>query len=53
MTFTQAPWSLKDLFPATDAPELESAFAELQQRVTEFEKYRPDLAPAMDVEHFM
>ncbi len=53
MTFTQAPWSLKDLFPATDAPELESAFAELQQRVTEFEKYRSDLAPAMDVEHFM
>lgn len=53
MTFTQAPWSLKDLFPGTDAPELESAFAELQQQVTEFEKYRSDLAPAMDVEHFM
>lgn len=53
MTFTQAPWSLKDLFPGTDALELESAFAELQQRVTEFEKYRSDLAPAMDVEHFM
>lgn len=53
MTFTQAPWSLKDLFPGTDAPELETAFAELQQQVTEFEKYRPDLNPAMDVEHFM
>lgn len=53
MTVTQAPWSLTDLFPATDAPELEAAFGELEKRVAEFEQYRADLKPEMDVEHFM
>jgi oligoendopeptidase F len=53
MSFSQSPWSLTDLFPATDAPELEAAFGELQKQVTEFEQYRTDLSPAMDVEHFM
>lgn len=53
MTFSQSPWNLTDLFPATDAPELESAFSELQKQVTEFEQYRADLNPGMDVEHFM
>jgi oligoendopeptidase F len=53
MTFSQSPWNLTDLFPATDAPELEAAFGELQKQVAEFEQYRADLDPGMDVEHFM
>ena len=53
MTFSQSPWNLTDLFPATDAPELEAAFGELQKQVAEFEQYRADLKPGMDVEHFM
>ncbi|PKN94551.1 MAG: oligoendopeptidase F [Chloroflexi bacterium HGW-Chloroflexi-6] len=53
MTFSQSPWNLTDLFPATDAPELEAAFGELQKQVAEFEQYRADLNPGMDVEHFM
>jgi oligoendopeptidase F len=53
MTFTQSPWSLSDLFPAADAPELENAFSELERRVTEFERFRADLSPNMDVERFM
>lgn len=53
MTFSQSPWNLTDLFPATDAPELEAAFGELQKQVAEFEQYRADLKPGMDVENFM
>ena len=53
MTFSQSPWNLTDLFPATDTPKLEAAFGELQKQVAEFEQYRADLDPGMDVEHFM
>ncbi len=53
MPFTQTPWSLSDLFSANDASELETAFAQLEKRVTEFEKYRADLTPNLDAEHFM
>jgi oligoendopeptidase F len=53
MTVSLSPWSLTDLFPATDAPELEAAFSELQKQVAEFELYRADLNPGMDVERFM
>jgi oligoendopeptidase F len=53
MTFTQSPWKLNDLFPATDAPELEAAFGELETRIAAFETFRADLKPDMDPEHFI
>jgi oligoendopeptidase F len=53
MTFTQSPWSLKDLYPGTDSSELEAAFGELEKQVKTFEAFRPDLKPDMDPEHFM
>lgn len=53
MTFNQSRWSLKDLFPSHDSPELEGAFKELGKKVTSFEAVRPDLKPDMDVERFM
>lgn len=28
MTFSQSPWKLSDLFPASDAPQLQAAFDE-------------------------
>ncbi len=53
MTFTSTRWSLEALFPALDSPELESGFTELEARVGEFEKFRADLTPDIDPEHFM
>ena len=41
--FTQTRWSLADLFPSADGPEIEAAFSQLQAEVTEFEKVRPQL----------
>ncbi|NSW53868.1 MAG: M3 family oligoendopeptidase [Anaerolineae bacterium] len=52
-TYTQSRWSLTDLFPAPDSPELESAFAEMDSLVSRFEQIRPKLNEAMDVEEFM
>jgi oligoendopeptidase F len=51
--FTQARWSLADLFPAINSPELEAAFSRLDAIVTEFEKIRPELSPDIPVERFL
>ncbi len=53
MTFTQTKWSLDDLFPAFDSPELDAAYKELDAQVTAFEALRPKLSAEMDVEDFM
>ncbi len=51
--YTLSPWSLSDLFPAHDSPEMKAAFDELEARVAEFEALRPELAPDMPVEAFL
>lgn len=53
MTFTPKAWSLDDLYPAFDSPELETAYAELEEQVTAFESLRPTLNPEMDVDDFI
>jgi oligoendopeptidase F len=53
MTFTQSPWSLSDLFPAQDSPEMKSAFDELDIKVVEFEALRPSLSPTMPQAAFL
>ena len=53
MTFTQTKWSLDDLFPAFDSPELDATYKELDEQVTAFEALRPSLSAEMDVEEFM
>lgn len=52
-TYTQSRWSLTDLFPSDDSPELEAAFTEIDTLVKDFETLRPKLQDAMDVEEFM
>ena len=47
MTYTLSPWSLDDLFPSLDSPEMQAAFEELEAQVLEFEALRPSLAPGM------
>ena len=51
--FQQTRWSLADLFPAIDSPELEAAFTQLDALVTEFEKVRPELSPEITLERFL
>ncbi len=51
--FTQTRWSLADLFPGIDSPELEAAFPKLESLVAEFEKVRPDLTSEISAERFM
>ena len=53
MTFTQSPWSLSDLFPAYDSPEMKAAFDELDVKVVELEALRPSLSPEMPPDAFL
>ena len=41
--FQQTRWTLQDLFPGTDSPELEAAFTDLKTRVEAFVLVRPKL----------
>jgi oligoendopeptidase F len=53
MTYKLGKWSLDDLFPGFDSPEMEEAFKTLEAEVAEFEEFRDKLSPDMDVEEFM
>jgi len=53
MSFTQSAWSLKDLFPSLDSPELEAAFKALEAQVADFEKIRPQLKPDIPAGSFV
>ena len=53
MTYKQSPWSLSDLFPAQDSPEMKAAFDELDDKVIVFEALRPNLSADITEEVFM
>jgi oligoendopeptidase F len=53
MTFTQAKWSLADLYPGFNTPELESAFDVIEEQVTSFEGLRANLTPDMPADRFV
>ena len=53
MYYTQSPWSLNDLFPALDSPEMQAAFTELDAKVSEFEALRPTLMPSISAQDFL
>jgi oligoendopeptidase F len=50
--FEQSDWTLGALLPAHEGPELEGIVAELEARVTEFERYRERLSPDVTGEMF-
>lgn len=52
-TFTQTRWSLADLFPFPDSPEMKAAFETLSKQVEGFEKTRELLIPDINVTSFM
>jgi oligoendopeptidase F len=53
MTYQLSPWSLADLFPGLDSPELEAAFKQLDEHVASFENLRPQLKAEMPVSSFL
>ncbi len=53
MPYQLSPWSLADLFPGLDSPELETAFKKLEAHVGDFEKLRPQLKAEMSVSSFL
>jgi oligoendopeptidase F len=53
MTYSQSPWSLSDLFPSSDSPEMKAGFDELDVKVVEFEALRPSLSADMPKEAFL
>jgi oligoendopeptidase F len=46
-------WSLKDLFPSPESPELETAFKSLKSKVVAFEKNRSLLTESTTTEQFL
>ena len=52
-TYTQSPWSLSDLFPSQNSPEMEAAFTELESKVASFETQRPRLVNDIPIEAFL
>jgi oligoendopeptidase F len=44
-TYSLSRWSLGDLFPSIDGPELRKALSDLDRRTAAFEKHRKQLSP--------
>jgi oligoendopeptidase F len=53
MTYLQTRWSLEDLFPSLQSPELEAAFDAMQERLQRFEQARPVLSPELSESTFL
>jgi oligoendopeptidase F len=51
--FKQKVWSLDDLFPGYDTPELKAALEEVKTKAAEFEAYRSDLKPDISEKKFL
>lgn len=52
-TYTQNPWSLKDLFDGYDDPKYETSFEEIKKAVEEFQAYREQLKPEIKEDLFL
>jgi oligoendopeptidase F len=52
-TFEKDRWSLADLFPSGDSPEMEAAVSELEKLVSAFENFREALVDDISLETLM
>ncbi len=46
-------WSLADLYPSHDSPEMQAAFADIEAQISAFEALRPDLKADISVQAFL
>jgi oligoendopeptidase F len=52
-TYLQSRWSLADLFPSKDSPEIKATMDEMEARAADFEARRPDLTSEIGLERFL
>jgi oligoendopeptidase F len=52
-SFTMKRWSLSDLYPATDGPEMKKDFSEMEKEIAAFEKMRASLTESISFTDFM
>ncbi len=52
-TFNQTRWSLDDLYPSPNGPEIEASFRSLKNAVSDFEKTRPQLTADISADDFL
>src|SRR5258708_7174473 len=52
MEYLQTQWSLADLFPGFESPDLETAFDQVEELVSAFEGVRAGLSATIDAERF-
>ncbi len=52
-TYTQSPWSLKELFDSFEDPKIEETYQTLLKNVEKFESYRDELKPDISTERFL
>ncbi len=52
-TYSQAGWSLDELFPAHNSPEMKAALADLEAQVAAFEACREQLNPEIAADDFL
>ncbi len=53
MSYKLSTWNLKELFPAFNSPEFESAFDQIEEQVASFEGVRGKLRADIPVEEFL
>ena len=53
MAYLQTKWSLADLFPGFDSPDLQAAFDQVEEQVASFEGVRGKLKSGMETEQFI
>ncbi len=53
MSYAQSRWSLHELFPSIQSPELEAAFQEMQDRLSRFEQARVHLSSDLSESDFL
>ena len=51
--YQQSTWSLTDLFPGPQSPELEDAFKQLEKQVAALEERRSELSDDIQQENFL
>ena len=53
INYQQEAWSLEDLFPGLDSPQLKDAISDLEDHVQAFEDYRTKLSTDIDKDTFL
>jgi oligoendopeptidase F len=51
--YTQKRWSLAELYPSADGPEMKRDFKEMEKKVAAFEKMRPMLSDSISQKDFL